>query len=182
MPELEPIPAARTAKVYLLFAHEPYYRGPGAREINTTVVAANSLLHPQVQQPDGIRIHDRLTQGRKQREIVPLATLTHELNGGADWPAVGDWEAVTADLLQLVRSGHCDALSLGLPEIARALVCAGPNSHVRAYGAANGDFITYGPTERTAVLDEINTYLTNLVAEQDLWPGDGLVAPLTRRA
>ncbi|WP_438306596.1 hypothetical protein ACSHXN_43995 (plasmid) [Streptomyces sp. HUAS TT11] len=180
MPELEPNPAARTAKVYLLFAHEPYYPGPGAREINTTVVAANSLLQPRVHQPDGIRIHDRLTQARKQGEIVPLATLTHELNGGADWPAVGDWEAVTADLLQLVRSGKCDALSLGLPEIARALVCAGPNSYVRAYGPANADFIPYGPTERTAVLDEINTFLANL--EQDLWPGGGLVAPLTRPA
>ncbi|MFF0764326.1 hypothetical protein ACFYWH_30495 [Streptomyces sp. NPDC003737] len=63
MPELEPNPAARTAKVYLLFAHEPYYPGPGAREINTTVVAAGSLLQPQVHQPDGVRIHDRLTQG-----------------------------------------------------------------------------------------------------------------------
>ncbi|MEW2471099.1 hypothetical protein AB0919_39870 [Streptomyces sp. NPDC046994] len=180
--ELEPDPAARTSKVYLLFAHEPYYPGPGAREINTTVVAANSLLHPQVHQPDGARIHDRLTQRRKQGEIVALATLTHELSGGADWPAVGDWEVVTADLLQLVRSGDCDALSLGLPEIARALVCTGPHSHVRAYGAANGNFIPYGPTERTAVLDEINTFLTNVVAERDLWPGDGLVAPLTRPA
>ncbi|MEU6495725.1 hypothetical protein [Streptomyces sp. NPDC046984] len=182
MPELEPNPAARTAKVYLLFAHEPYYPGPGAREINTTVVAANSLLHPQVHQPDGARIHDRLTQGRKQGEIVPLATLTHELNGGADWPAVGDWEAVTADLLQLVRSEHCDALSLGLPEIARALVCTGPNSYVRAYGAADCDFMPYGPTERTTVLDEINTFLADLVAEGDLWPGGGLIAPLTRPA
>ncbi|MFD0507771.1 hypothetical protein ACFQ0G_43430 [Streptomyces chiangmaiensis] len=46
MLELEPSPAARTPDVYLLFAHEPYYPGPGSREINTTVVAADSLLHP----------------------------------------------------------------------------------------------------------------------------------------
>ncbi len=32
-------------------------------------------------------------------EIIPLATLTHELGGGADWPAVGDWEHVTTDLV-----------------------------------------------------------------------------------
>ncbi|MGW9026898.1 hypothetical protein ACWGQ5_22495 [Streptomyces sp. NPDC055722] len=182
MPEPEPSPAVPNPDVYLLFAHEPYYPGPGTQEINITVVAADSLLHPQVHQPDGARIHDRLTQGRKQGEIVPLATLTHELGGGADWPTVGDWERVTTDLLHLVRSGDCDALSLGLPEIARALVCAGPHSHVRAYAPATDDFITYGPTERTAMLAEINTFLASLVAEQDLWPGDGLVAPLTRPA
>ncbi|MFC9916686.1 hypothetical protein [Streptomyces sp. NPDC127197] len=182
MPEHEPSPAVRTSDVYLLFAHEPYYPGPGTQEINTTVVAADSLLHPQVRQPDGARIHERLTQGREQGEIVPLATLTHELGGGADWPTVGDWERVTIDLLQLVRSGDCDALSLGLPEIARALVCTGPHSHVRAYDAAADDFIAYGPAERAAVLAEVDAFLASLVAEQDLWPGDGLLAPLARPA
>jgi hypothetical protein len=172
MPEPEPSRAVRTPHVYLLFAHEPYYPGPGTQEINTTVVAADSLLHPQVLQPDGARIHDRLAQGRKQGEIVPLATLTHELGGGADWPAVGDWERVTTDLLHLIRSGDCDALSLGLPEIARALVCTGPNSHVRVYDAATDDFITYGPAEHTAVLAEVDAVLASLVAEQELWPGD----------
>ncbi|MCF2435912.1 hypothetical protein LV779_21830 [Streptomyces thinghirensis] len=32
--------------MYLLFAHEPYYPGPGAREINTSVVAADSAAAP----------------------------------------------------------------------------------------------------------------------------------------
>ncbi|MFD7282451.1 hypothetical protein ACFV80_36885 [Streptomyces sp. NPDC059862] len=135
-----------------------------------------------MRQPDGARIHDLLTQGRKQGEIIPLATLTHELGGGAGWPTVGGWERVTTDLLQFVRSGDCDALSLGLPEIARALVCAGPHSHVRAYDAAADDFIAYGPTERAAVLAEVDAFLAGLVAEQDLWPGDGLLASLTRPA
>ncbi|KUN17555.1 hypothetical protein AQJ11_37435 [Streptomyces corchorusii] len=181
MPQPEPTPAARTTGVYLLFAQEPYYPGPGTQEINTTVVAADTLLHPQVLQPDGARIHDLLTQGRQPGEIIPLATLTHELNGGADWPTVGDWERVTIDLLQLVRAGDCHALSLGLPEIARALVCTGPNSHVRAFDAAAGEFIVYGSAERAAVLAEVDVFLACLVAEQDLWPGDGLLAPLVRR-
>ena len=167
--------------MYLLFAHEPYHPGPGTQEINTTLVAADSLLHPQIHQPDGTRIHDLLTQGRKQGEIVPLATLTHELGGGADWPAVGDWERVATDLLQLVRLGNRDALSLGLPEIARALVCTGPHIHVRGYDAAADDFIAYGPAERAAVLAEVDAFLAGLVAEQDLWPGDGLPGPLARR-
>ncbi|MFI6494323.1 hypothetical protein [Streptomyces sp. NPDC050564] len=170
----------RTADVYLLYAHEPYYPGPGAQEFNTTLVAAASLLHPRVRQPDGAQIHDRLTQGRQPGEIIPLATLTHELDGGAAWPTVGDWEGVTADLLQLVREGECDALSLGLPEIARALICSGPHSHVRSYDAAADQFIAYGPTERAAVLAEIDMFLACLVAEQALWPGDGLLPPFTR--
>ncbi|WP_328499623.1 hypothetical protein OG828_49175 [Streptomyces sp. NBC_00457] len=174
--------AVRTTDVYLLFAHEPYYPGDGAREINTTVVAAASLLHPQVQQPDGARIHERLTRRRKPGEIIPLSTLTHELGGGADWPKVGDWEKVTTDLLQLVHARECDALSLGLPEIARALIIAGPNNHVRAYDTAADQSTTYGPTDRAAVLAEVTKFLTGLVAEQDLWPGDGLLPPRFHQA
>ncbi|MCI3276969.1 hypothetical protein [Streptomyces cylindrosporus] len=178
----QPDDAARTTDVYLLFAHEPYYPADGTQEINTTVVRAASLLHPRVQQPDGARIHHRLTQGRPSGAIIPLSTLTHELGGGAGWPYVGDWEKVTTDLVQLVHARECDALSLGLPEIARALVCTGPHSHMSAFDAAADEFITYGPKERAAVLAEVDRFLTCLVAEQDLWPGDGLLPPLSRHA
>ncbi|MFH8698802.1 hypothetical protein [Streptomyces chartreusis] len=169
--------SARTTDVYLLFAHEPYYPAEGTQEINTTLVAAASLLHPQVQQPDGIQIHNRLTQGREPGEIIPLATLTHELGGGTEWPYVGDWEKVTTDLVRLVRTGRCDALSLGLPELARALICTGPNSHVRTLDTAADQSFTYGPNERAAVLAEVDKFLASLVTEQDLWPGDGLLPP-----
>ncbi|MFJ9822195.1 hypothetical protein ACIRU3_44625 [Streptomyces sp. NPDC101151] len=182
MPQHRPDHAARATDVYLLFAHEPYYPSPSAHEINTTLVAADSLLHPRVRQPDGAQIHDRLTQGRESKEIIPLATLTHELGGGADWPAVGDWQSVTIDLLQLARRGKCDAFSLGLPAIERVLICTGPHSHVRAFDTAAGQFNSYGPPERAAVLAEISAYLACLVAEHDLWPGDGLLPPLFRPA
>ncbi|MFF7452391.1 MULTISPECIES: hypothetical protein [unclassified Streptomyces] len=176
--------AARTTNVYLLFAHEAYYpdtgTGTGILEINTTVVAADSLLHPHVRQPDGARIHDRLTQGRQPGEIIPLSTLTHELDGGTGWPQVGDWETVTTDLVQLVRTGECDVLSLGLPEIGRALVCAGPTSQVQAFDATADQVITYGPQERAAVLAEIDMFLTGLVTERPFWPGDSLLPPLFR--
>jgi hypothetical protein len=182
MAQTEPSsPATHAPDVYLLFAHEPYYPSPATREINTTVVAASSLLHPQVRQPDGARIHDLLTQGRRPGEIIPLSTLTHELGGGADWPAVGDWERVTTDLVRLVHLGTCDALSLGLPEITRALLCTGPHGHVRAYDAVADEFIDYGPAARAAALAEVGVFLAGLVAEQDLWPGDGLRAPLAAR-
>lgn len=176
MPHLQDGPAQRTSEVYLLFAHEAYYPA-AAQEINTSLVAAASLLHPRVRQPDGARIYDLLTRGRRPGEIVPLSTLTHELGGGALWPEVGDWEAVTADLLQLIGDRHCDALSLGLPDIARALVCSGPHSEVRAYDPAAGRCQTYGPAERIEVLVEVGKQLAWAEAGCSLWPGDGLLAP-----
>ncbi|WP_234360907.1 hypothetical protein [Streptomyces europaeiscabiei] len=179
MPQPDSSQAARNLDVYLLFAHEPYYPGPGTQEINTTVVAASSLRHPQVRQPDGVRIHDLLIQGRQPGEIIPLATLTHELNGGADWPKIGDWQRVTTDLVRLVRTDGCDALSLGLPDIARALMCTGPHGHVRTLNPASGERVDHGPTQRDEVLARISAVLTNLVAERDLWPGDNLLPALT---
>ncbi|ALV30720.1 hypothetical protein [Streptomyces sp. CdTB01] len=173
----EPNTAARTSAVYLLFAHEPYYPGPGAQEINTTLVAADTLLHPQVLQPDGTRIHALLTQGRQPGEIIPLATLTHELNGGADWPTVGDWERVTVDLVHLVQTQMCDAVSLGLSEVARALVCTGPESQVRAFDAVAGDFTVYGPEDRTKILAEVGRFLTSIAAQRPLWPGEAPLPP-----
>jgi hypothetical protein len=82
--------------------------------------------------------------------------------------------------VQLVHARECDALSLGLPEIARALIIAGPHSHVRAFDAAADEFVAYGPKDRAAVLAEVDMFLAVLVAEQDFWPGDGLLPPLSR--
>jgi hypothetical protein len=170
-------PEQSTREVYLLFAHEAYYPA-GAQEINTSLVAAASLLHPRVRQPDGARIYDRLTRGRRPGEIVPLSTLTHELGGGALWPQVGDWEAVTADLLQLIGARDCDALGLDLPDIARALVCSGPRSEVRAYDPAAGRYQAYGPADRIKVLAEVGRQLAWAEGGCSLWPGDGLLAPI----
>jgi hypothetical protein len=180
MTQPEPAPAVPTLDVYLLFAHEPHYPA-AAQEINTTVVAAASLLHPRVRQPDGARIYDRLVHGRRPGEIVPLSTLTHELDGGARWPEVGDWEAATEDLLQLIRDHDCDALNLGLPEIARALVCAGPHSEVRAVDPTSGAHRAYGTADRIEVLVEVGQHLIWAEAGSPLWPGDGLLSPINSR-
>ncbi|WP_331763523.1 hypothetical protein [Streptomyces anthocyanicus] len=160
-----------TSGVYLLFAHEAYYPTPG-QEINTSLVAAATLLHPRVRQPDGTRIHERLTRGRRPGEIVPLATLTHELDGGALWRQVGDWQAVTADLLQLIHDHACDALGLGLSPIARALVCTSSHSEVRAYDPTTECEQVFGPADRTEVLVEIGRQLARAEAGRPLGPGD----------
>ncbi|MCX5327786.1 hypothetical protein [Streptomyces sp. NBC_00140] len=170
--------AWQPSDVYLLFAHEPYYPA-SAQEINASLVPGASLLHPLVRQPDGARIHERLIRGREPGEIVLLATLTHELGGGTDWPKVGDWETVVADLVQLIRTGGCDALSLGLPTVERALICSGPDTTVRVYDPATEDFIPYGPEDRAAVLARVGIRLARAGAGQDLWPGDDLHTPLS---
>ncbi|MFF4805545.1 hypothetical protein ACFY1U_45395 [Streptomyces sp. NPDC001351] len=133
-------------------------------------------------QPDGARIHDLLTRGRTPGEIIPLATLTHELGGGAGWPAVADFERVVSDLLTLVQTQGFDALSLGLPDLARALFCTGPESRVRTFDAAAGQFTVHGSAERARVLTKVGVFLTGLTAEQPLWPGDGLLPPLRQNA
>ncbi|MFJ3338641.1 hypothetical protein [Streptomyces sp. NPDC086766] len=162
--------------LYLLFAHEPYYPLP-AREINTSVVAAACLLHPHVKQPDGIGIYEHLTRGRRPGEIVPLATLTQELGGGAHWPEVGDWELVVADLVRLIRTEGCDALSLGLPSLARALLCSGPDSTVRVVDPVTQKSTSYGPRDRQAVLAQIRGHLARAEMGGALSPGDDLLNP-----
>ncbi|GGJ59110.1 hypothetical protein GCM10010121_082230 [Streptomyces brasiliensis] len=109
---------------------------------------------------------------------MPLSTLTHELDGGARWPEVGDWEAVTEDLLHIVRDHDCDALSLGLPNIARALVCAGPRSEVRAVDPSTGKHKAYGPADRIEVLVQVGGQLAWAEAGRPLWPGDGTLPPV----
>lgn len=166
--------------VFLLFAHEPYYPEDGAQEINTTVVAAATLLHPQVMQPDGAQIHALLTRGCRPGTVVPLATLTHELGGGDNWPAVGDFERVTLDLVTLVRRQLCDSLSLGLPSVERALVCIEPAAEreVRFFDATVGDVIAYRQEDRAEVLAEVRRILSSIKPERPLWPGDHLVPSL----
>lgn len=163
--------------LYFLFAHEPYFPPNSLREINTTIVAAATLFHPHVRQPDGARIHRVLDNGqRADGEIVPLATLTHELDGGAGWEQVGDWEQVVEDLLALTRFGSCDSLGFGLPALARALICNGPNSRVINHNPDTGQRETHGPEQRATVLMVLSGHLHVTQADGALWPGDDLLA------
>ncbi|MFD3923079.1 hypothetical protein [Streptomyces sp. NPDC058595] len=145
----------QTESPFLLFAHEPYYLEQDWREVNTTIVPALALLHPEVRQPDGRRIHALLLQRRRPGEVVPLATLTHELSGGADWPLVGDWEQVTADILHLVRRGTGEALNLRLAEVDRALLCSGPKADVLIFHPLLQRAVAFGPSDRARALARV---------------------------
>lgn len=163
-------------EIYFLFAHEPYFPPHGLREVNCTIIAADTLLHPHVRQPDGARIHRLLHTGqRTDGEIVPLATLTHELDGGTGWHRVGDWERVVHDLLTLTRFGSCDSLGLGLPALERALICNGPKSQVINCNPDTGQREVHGPEQRSAVLAALGKQLSAAAAERPLWPGGGLL-------
>ncbi|NUP16510.1 MAG: hypothetical protein HOZ81_10475 [Streptomyces sp.] len=52
---------------------------------------------------------------------------------------------------------------------------------MRVFDARSGQALTYGPQERAAVMAEVDLFLTCLVAEQEVWPGDDLLAPLLRQ-
>jgi hypothetical protein len=166
-------------EIYFLFAHEPYYPPHGLHEVNTTIVAADALLHTHVRQPDGVRMHRVLNQGqRMDGEIVPLATLTHELDGGAGWAMAGDWEKVVNDLLALARFGSCDSVGLALPALERALMCSGPHTRVINFNPDTGQRETHGPQQRAAVLATLTENLHEGQAGRELWPGAGLLPAL----
>lgn len=47
--------------------------------------------------------------------LVPLSTLTFELDGGLLWPEIADWKHVVDAVVRLTRDKACDAMPLGLP-------------------------------------------------------------------
>jgi hypothetical protein len=85
-------------------------------------------------------------------------------------------EGVTADVLRLISARDCNALSLGLPGIACALVCAGPRSTVRAWDPAAGRYRAYGPADRIEVLIQVGRQLAWTEAGTPLWAGEGFTA------
>jgi hypothetical protein len=164
--------------IYLLTLHEPYVSPQHSMPINATIVHAATLLHPAVPQPDGGRIYRCLTEfpGRTGGCVVPLSTLTFELDGGALWHQVGDWERVVGAAVEVARTRGCDAVPLGLPQVAVALLAGGPHT-VLELSYPDGRRSSVGPAERQQQLDELTGYVHRFAAQGPFWPGDNLVAP-----
>lgn len=163
--------------VYLLALHEPYESLEHPVPIDATIVHALTLLHPQVPQPDGGLMYRCLTEfpSRTPGCLVPLATLTFELDGGRLWPEVGDWDVVVEAIVELSRRGLCDAVPLGLPELTSTLLGSGPYTKVTTYGP-NGP-VHVDPSERSRRLHDLNERVRGYAAADAFWPGDNLVAP-----
>lgn len=158
--------------VYFLALHEPYQSPQHPVAINAVIVHARTLRHPALPQPDGARIYRCLTEfpGRRPGCVVPLSTLTYELDGGRNWPQIGDWEQVVEQMVELARAGRCDAMPLGLPEVAAALLANGPTTSVRFAGGPPVD-----PAERQRHLDELAALVHQASSQGAFWPGDNLV-------
>jgi len=162
--------------VYLLAAHEPYVEARHPVPINFTIVAAASLRHPHVLQPDGGMIYRCLTEfpNRHVGEIVPLSTITFELAGGDLWPQVADFEAGIEDVVALARAGGCDAVPLGLPQVAAVLLNNGPQTVITLH-RPDGGTEQVGPAHRQAELDKLTAQVRAYAEQAPFWPGDHLV-------
>jgi hypothetical protein len=176
-----PAPAARPTpvdEVYLVTLHEPYDNPDQPLPINATIVHARSLLHPSLPQPDGALIFRCLTEcpTRRAGQLVPLSTLTFELNGGQLWAQVGDWEAVTEALVKLSRARHCDAMQLGLPPVTAALIAGGPHTTHHVFDGP-GPPAEMGPADRQRELDQLSEHIRRAVTQGPFWPGDELITP-----
>jgi hypothetical protein len=164
--------------VHLLVLHEPYESAEHPVPIDATIVHALTLLHPLVPQPDGGRMYRCLTEfpSRTPGCLVPLSTLTYELDGGRLWPQVANWQAVTDAVVRLSRTGACDAIPLGLPPVAAALLGSGPTTTVTVHRPDGGRRVIGGP-ERQDYINELAGTVRSFVARGPFYPGDGLTDP-----
>lgn len=160
--------------IYFLALHEPYTSEEHPVLINGTIVRSDTLLHPAITQPDGGRIFRCINevQSRPGPRLVPISTLTFELDGGNLWPWVGNWEKVAEDVATLARHRGCDALPLGLPEL-DAILLAGGAPNTRTVVTRDGPHVV-GPADRAQVLEKLMRHVERFEAEQPWWPGDGL--------
>ncbi|MDG6107146.1 hypothetical protein Daura_32420 [Dactylosporangium aurantiacum] len=168
--------------VHLLALHEPYHSPRHPVPINGTIVHALTLLHPAVPQPDGGHMYRCLTEfpGRTEGCLVPLSTLTYELDGGRLWDDVADWEYVVDVLVELTRAEQCDAMHLGLPDHKVTMLVNGPET-VYSFIEPDGGRSMRGPADRQREVDELTGKVHEFVARGGpFWPGNGLVPPPSR--
>lgn len=163
--------------VYLLALHQPLDLPGHPVPVNATIVHARSLLSPAVPQPDGGMMYRCLTEfpNRTPGCVVPVSTLTYELDGGDLWPEVADWAAVSDAVVDLALEKGCDAMHFGLSELATALLASGPVTMPVIYTPSGRRPVD--PRERQQGLDDLANEVRRFLAEGPFWPGDDLVPP-----
>lgn len=162
--------------LYLLTVHEPYEDPRTSASRNVTIVPAETLLHPEVPQPDGGRLYRCVTDapGRAAWSVVPMSTLKFE--AGQHAAALADWGRVTATVVDLARRNGCDSQTLGLHPRLAELLAAPPGTIVNVPPPDGPSQL--GPEDRQSHLEQAAYELMVSVGSGGrLWPGEGLVDP-----
>jgi hypothetical protein len=107
--------------------------------------------------------------------IVPVSTLTAELNGGLHWSLVADWERVVEAVVRLSRGLACDAMPIGLPGDMTASLSSGPDTVLTVHYPDRREI--FGPEERKMLLRQLEHSLHGIIGQQPFRSGDGLSAP-----
>lgn len=168
--------------VHLLTLHEPYEAPEHPVPINATIVHALTLLHPaRFRNPTVGLMYRCLTEfpHRSPGCVVPLSTLTFELDGGRGWYQIGDWQRVVEVVVELARVKRCDAMHLGLPPMAASLLSQSPHTIHHLHHSDGIRSTVVGPAERQEHLDELTDRVREFVARAPFWPGADLLSPPT---
>ena len=114
--------------------------------------------------------------------LIPLSTLTFELDGGDLWRKVADWDAVMTALVSLSRAGKCDSMNLGLPDEAMFLLASGPTTALTMHYPDGRRPRAVDPQERPGWIEKLTERVRIMAADGSFWPGDDLTAPPTEPA
>lgn len=129
-------------------------------------------------QPYGGLVYRWLTEfpSRTPGCLVPLSTVSFELDGGRLWSHVGDWEAVVEAIARRRGTRAATPWVMALPELTLAMLAGGPTTTLHVTGI-DGRRSVLGGHDRQDHLDRLKGQLDAMLATGPFWPGDDLVAP-----
>ena len=172
--------------VYLLLVHEPRpHPVLAGGQVNVVIVHALTLLRSDLPQPDAARVYRCLTEfpGRIPGCVVPLSTLSYELDNGRLWPEVADWEAVSEAVVRLAFTpgqGRCRSLPLHVDYPYDALLARGPYAvvhHDAASESCDLDGPVLGTSHRRAMLNLFADQLADRSLSAEVWAGGETITP-----
>jgi hypothetical protein len=172
--------------VYLLLVHEPRpHPVLAGGHVNVVIVHALTLLRSDLPQPDAARVYRCLTEfpGRIPGCVVPLSTLSYELDNGRLWPEVADWEAVSAAVVRLAFTtgqGQCRSLPLHVDYPYDALLAGGPYAVIRHDATSDSwdlDGPVLGTSQRRAMLNLLADQLADRSPSAEVWAGGETITP-----
>jgi hypothetical protein len=172
--------------VYFLIVHEPRPHPAGLGvPVNVVIVHALTLLRADLPQPCAARMYRCLTEfpGRIPGCVVPLSTLTYELDGGRLWPQVADWQAVTEAVIRLALTPAqgqrpCRSLPMSVDHPYDALLAGGPYTAIRhdpASGPCDLDGPVLGTSHRRALLNLLADHVAHGSPRPEAWAGGELI-------